>query len=65
MYKVMLTLPILSFLMMACSNNMQENQAKLDKIYGPCDNHRQMSELKEIFVATRNAAGPDGEAESL
>ena len=63
MYKFILTLPILSFLMMACSNNMQENQAKLDKIYGPCDNpHRQMSEIeRNICRDKERAAGPDGE----
>jgi len=63
MYKFILAIPILSFMMMACSNNMQENQAKLDKIYGPCDNpHRQMSDIeKNICRDKERAAGPDGE----
>ena len=63
MYKLILIFPILSVLMVACSNNMQENQAKLDEIYGPCDNpHRQMSKPeRKICLDKVRAAGPDGE----
>ena len=63
MHKLILALPILSFLMMACSNNMERNQARLDEIYGPCDNpHRQLSPVqKKICQDKVRAAGPDGE----
>jgi len=63
MYKFILIFSMLGFLMVGCSNNMQQNLAKLDKIYGPCDNpHRQMSDVdRKICYEKGRAAGPDGE----
>lgn len=51
-------------LLASCSGgNNQENLAKLDKIYGPCDNpYRQYTATeKQICKDKERAAGPDGE----
>jgi len=63
MYKNILLFPILGLVMMACSNNLQQNQSKLDEIYGPCDNpHRQMNQIeRNVCRDKERAAGPDGE----
>lgn len=50
-------------LIFSCSGNNEENLAKLDKVYGPCDNpYRQYTALeKKICRDKVMAAGPDGE----
>ena len=51
------------FILQSCSNNQEERLAKLDKVYGKCDNpHRQYTDLTyEICKSKERAAGPDGE----
>ena len=50
------------FLIQSCSTNQEERLAKLDKVYGKCDNpHRQYNDITyEICKSKERAAGPDG-----
>lgn len=64
MIKHLLALVLLIFLT-ACSGNHQENVAKLDKIYGKCDNPMTKNTMsdrdRKICQEKVRAAGPDGE----
>ena len=53
---------IIVFFLYACSTNQEERLAKLDKVYGYCDNpHRGISGREyEICIDKQRAAGPDG-----
>ena len=60
---------ILSLALVSCggsglldSSKHQENMAKLDKIYGPCDNPAKilLPKQKKLCEAKARAAGPDG-----
>ena len=53
---------IIVFFLYACSTNQEERLAKLDKVYGYCDNpHRGISGREyEICIDKERAAGPDG-----
>jgi len=47
----------------SCSNNLDENKKKLDKIYGPCDNPANpLSDLeRDVCLSKVRGAGPNGE----